>query len=252
MSVTRCQSKITKSSSALSIRRVNGASRSTAITAGAPSRFPEAPDAIRFCSRCGSRVEMQIPLHDHLPRHVCPACSTVQYRNPRIIVGFIPETDDGRIVMCRRAIPPRQGFWTFPAGHLENGETGEQGAIREAAEEAGIRAQAHGLYMVVHVLAAQEVHLIYRGRVSTPTFAPGPESSEVRLVGESDMPWDELAFPTIGTCLRRYFTDRTNGRFPVHTIDVIDEGAMQGDGAVEPWTRILSSPRIARMPLHVD
>ena len=220
MSAMQRQSIFTAKKSVSKSRRVNDRARPTAFVACAPSSIEKATDPIRFCSRCGAHVEIQIPLNDHLPRHVCASCYSVQYRNPRIIVGLITESPDGRVVMCRRAIAPRQGFWTFPAGHLENDETGEQGATREAQEEAGIRAEAQGLYMVIHVLPAQEVHLIYRGRLCTPRFDPGPESAEVRIVGEDDMPWDELAYPAIATCLRRYFADRASGYFPVHTLNV--------------------------------
>jgi len=223
--------------------------RSGFAPGNAPTDSVGCSDPIRFCSRCGTRVEIQIPPWDQLPRHVCPTCSHVQYRNPKIIVGIIPETQDGRVVLCRRAIPPRRGFWTFPAGYLENGETGEQGAKREAQEEAGVRTESLGLYMVINALAAQEVHLVYRGRLRSPAssgasfLAHGPESAEVLLVCEDDIPWEDLAHPTIGTCLRRYFSDRASGRFPVHTIDVTGAHPLQAEGLPASWSKEL---------LHVD
>lgn len=257
MTVSSRQPTLAADRSVALLHRASARLRRTAVPVHVPADVEGGRDPIHFCSRCGSRVEVQVPQGDHLPRHVCPTCSSVQYRNPRIIVGLIAETHDGRVAMCRRAIPPRQGFWTFPAGYLENGETGEQGAVREAREEAGVRAEALGLYMVIQALAVQEVHLVYRGRFRAPAssraslVAHGPESAEVRMACEDDMPWTELAYPAIGTCLRRYFADRASGRFPVHTFDVIDGEAVQGGGASALWSRTPPSSQVAGMS-YVD
>ncbi|MGQ0700674.1 MAG: NUDIX hydrolase [Panacagrimonas sp.] len=257
MTVTSRQPTPAEDRSIALLHRASSRLRRTTVPVRVPADMEGGRDPIRFCSRCGSRVEVHVPQGDHLPRHVCPACSSVQYRNPRIIVGLIAEAHDGRVAMCRRAIPPRHGFWTFPAGYLENGETGEQGAVREAREEAGVRAEALGLYMVIQALAVQEVHLIYRGRFQAPAssraslVAPGPESAEVRMASEDDMPWMELAYPAIGACLRRYFSDRASGQFPVHTFDVIDGEALQGGGACALWSSTPPSSHVSEVP-NVD
>jgi ADP-ribose pyrophosphatase YjhB (NUDIX family) len=178
----------------------------------------ESSEAIRFCNHCGNQVDFYVPAGDHLPRHVCVACGNVQYRNPKAIVGMISEAPDGRILMCKRAIPPRVGFWTFPAGYLENGETSGQGAAREAMEEAHAVVEPLGLYLVINAIDANQVYLIHRGRLRTSALRPTPESVEVELMREDRIPWGALAFPAIGRCIRQYFGDRQAGGFPVRTM----------------------------------
>jgi ADP-ribose pyrophosphatase YjhB (NUDIX family) len=173
-----------------------------------------------YCSHCGQRTESRIPEGDHVQRQVCPACGTVHYRNPKVIVGCVPEADDGRILMCRRAIEPRLGRWTFPAGFLEMGETSGQGAAREALEEAQARVEPGELFVVINVPYVSQVYLIHRARLPAPEFGPTAESSEVMLMREDEMPWDEIAFPTIWHGLKFFFADRASGHRGVHVLDL--------------------------------
>jgi ADP-ribose pyrophosphatase YjhB (NUDIX family) len=168
---------------------------------------------MNFCTQCGARLEFRIPPGDHLARHVCDACGTVHYQNPRLVVGCVPE-HAGRILLCRRAIEPRRGYWTVPAGFMENGETLQQAAARETREEALAEVEVGSLLSVVHVLHAQQVHVFFRARLGEPSFGAGPESLEVELVRAEDIPWPELAFPSTEFTLRRYLEDRGSAAEP--------------------------------------
>ena len=175
---------------------------------------------MNFCSQCGKAVELRIPAGDHVQRHVCPACGTVHYRNPKVIVGCVPEWEDGRVLMCRRAIEPRLGRWTFPAGFLEMAETSGQGAAREAIEEAHAEVEVGELFVVINVPYVSQVYLIHRGRLKTPQFGPTVESSEVVLMREEEIPWDQIAFPTIYHGLKFFFADRASGHRGIHALDL--------------------------------
>lgn len=162
---------------------------------------------MNFCSHCGSPVARKVPPGDHLPRFVCDACGTIHYQNPKLVVGCVPE-DGGRILLCKRAIEPRRGYWTVPAGFMENGETLQQAAERESHEEALARVEIGSLLSIVHVLHAHQVHVFFRARLAEPGFGIGPESLESKMVTEAQVPWDDLAFPSITFTLQRYFADR--------------------------------------------
>lgn len=165
---------------------------------------------MNFCSHCGSPVGRKVPPGDHLPRFVCDHCGTIHYQNPKLVVGCVPE-DGGRILLCKRAIEPRRGYWTVPAGFMENGETLQQAAERESHEEALARVEVGSLLAIVHVLHAHQVHVFFRARLAEPEFGVGPESLESKMVAEAEVPWDDLAFPSITFTLRRYFEDRAAG-----------------------------------------
>lgn len=162
---------------------------------------------MKFCSHCGQPVECRIPEGDNLPRYVCTACHTIHYQNPKIVAGCIPEWED-RILLCRRAIEPRHGLWTLPAGFMENRETTQQAALRETWEEARARVEIESLFAVFSIPHISQVYMLFRGRLAAPDFAPGPESLETALFSEAEIPWEELAFPVIEMTLRRYFEDR--------------------------------------------
>jgi ADP-ribose pyrophosphatase YjhB (NUDIX family) len=174
---------------------------------------------IKHCRACGTEVDYRIPADDNRERAVCPACGTVHYVNPLNVVGTIPVWQD-QILLCRRNIEPRYGLWTLPAGFMELGETTEQGALRETDEEAGARVELEGLFSVLNVVRVGQVHLFYRARLLDTDFHPGPESIEARLFSESEIPWEELAFRTVRETLQRYFEDRRQGQFRVHTADI--------------------------------
>jgi ADP-ribose pyrophosphatase YjhB (NUDIX family) len=170
---------------------------------------------VNFCSNCGSRLEHRIPPGDHLPRFVCDTCGTIHYQNPRVVVGCVPEYE-GQILICKRAIEPRRGFWTVPAGFLENGETLQQGAARESQEEALAEVEIGSLLAVVSVVGAHQIHVFFRAKLRSPTFGAGPESLECMLVTPEQIPWADIAFPSTTFTLQRYLEDRAAGRDQHH------------------------------------
>lgn len=174
---------------------------------------------IDHCQACGTPVEHKVPDDDNRQRAVCPACQHVHYVNPLNVVGTVPVWDD-QVLLCRRNIEPRKGFWTLPAGFMELHETTEEGAARETDEEAGARIEMQGLYCLINVVTVGQVHLFYRARLLDTDFAPGPETIEARLFREDEIPWEELAFRTVRMTLERYFADRKRGQFVFHCADI--------------------------------
>ncbi|KIO49393.1 NUDIX hydrolase [Nitrosospira sp. NpAV] len=170
---------------------------------------------MKFCSNCGTPVELRVPEGDNLPRYVCPACGIVHYQNPKIVVGCIPEWED-RILLCRRAIEPRHGLWTVPSGFMENAETLVQGAARETLEEANARVEMGDLYAIYNIPHINQVHVLFRARLLDLDFKPGIESLDVQLFEEADIPWDTLAFRVIHEPLKRYFEERQQGKLGFH------------------------------------
>lgn len=164
-------------------------------------------------------MEQKVPEGDNRDRAVCPGCGHVHYVNPLNVVGTLPVWED-QVLLCRRNIEPRKGFWTLPAGFMELGETTEEGAGRETDEEAGARIEMQGLYCVLNVVSAGQVHFFYRARLLDTEFAPGPETIEARLFREDEIPWDELAFRTVRMTLQRYFEERQTGQFGVYCADI--------------------------------
>lgn len=170
---------------------------------------------MKYCSNCGAKVALRIPKGDDRERYVCDECGIIHYQNPKVVVGCIPEYGD-QILLCKRSIEPRYGFWTVPAGFLENGETVSDGAKREVLEEAKARVEILGLYTVFDLTDINQVYLLFRSRLLDLDFGAGEESLEVKLYMEDDIPWDEIAFMPIKESLRLYFKDRENDRFPLH------------------------------------
>src|SRR5881396_1311812 len=133
------------------------------------------PPAIAFCSTCGSaQIAQRVPAGDTLARFVCAECGTIHYQNPKVVVGTLPAWED-RVLLCRRAIEPRHGLWTLPAGFLENGETIVAGAARETLEEAGARVSLGALYTIISLPNISQVYMMFRARLADLAFAPGPE-----------------------------------------------------------------------------
>jgi ADP-ribose pyrophosphatase YjhB (NUDIX family) len=174
---------------------------------------------MKFCANCGAPVGRRVPPGDSLPRFVCDACGEIHYQNPKMVVGVVAEYQ-GRILLCRRAIEPRYGYWTLPAGFMENDETAAQGAIRETLEEAGARIALDAPFSLISVPRVNQVHLFYRARLADLEFRPGEESLEVALVEEGAVPWKEIAFRTVGITLRHWFADRARGSFGFHAEDL--------------------------------
>ncbi|MCI0401817.1 MAG: NUDIX hydrolase [Gammaproteobacteria bacterium] len=175
---------------------------------------------MKFCSNCGAVVQQKIPPGDDRPRYVCDACSTIHYQNPKIVAGCIAEWED-QILLCRRAIPPRHGLWTLPAGFMEIGETSLETAMRETMEEANARVQIAALYVVLNLPHVDQIYMMFRARLLDQNYLPGEESLEVQLFNEDQIPWDALAFSTVRHTLKLYFDDRRMGRFRFHMGDII-------------------------------
>lgn len=187
---------------------------------------------MNYCSHCGSTVSLRIPQGDRLPRHVCDNCGAIHYDNPKIVAGCVVEWE-GRILLCRRAIEPRYGKWTLPAGFMENGETTAQAAARETREEAcaevvndtnpkmnpGVILDLP-LFAIVNVPHIHQVHLFYRGALRNGSFSPGEESLETALFDECTIPWADLAFRSVRFCLEAYIADRKRGTFGLHACDL--------------------------------
>lgn len=170
---------------------------------------------IRYCTHCGTEIDYAIPAGDNRPRHLCRNCGHIHYENPRAVVGCVA-TWEGRILLCRRAIEPRRGYWTLPAGFMENGETTAEAACRETLEEAGATIVTDALFSMTSIAHINQVHLFYRGRLTSPEFHPGEESLEVRLVRPEDIPWPEIAFRSVSYCLKCFLSDLEKGTFGFH------------------------------------
>jgi len=167
---------------------------------------------MKFCSQCGSTVVLTIPEGDNLPRHVCNQCGLIHYQNPKLVAGCIPTWQD-KVLLCRRAIEPRYGLWTIPAGFMENRETLEEAAIRETYEEACARVKIKGLYSVFSLPHVSQVYIIFRASLLNNHFAPGSESLETAMFSEHEIPWHEIAFPVVERTLVRYFKDRSANQY---------------------------------------
>ena len=180
------------------------------------SSYLPAPRRLRYCSNCASPLQHRIPGGDSRLRAICDACKTIHYQNPKVVMGTIPVWED-RILLCRRAIEPRRGFWTLPAGFMENGETTDEGAARETLEEAGARVLLGPLFSVIDLPHVEQIHMFYQASLLDTDFEAGPESLEVRLFREDEIPWDDLAFRTVSLTLELFLADRRRGNYGLHT-----------------------------------
>ena len=175
---------------------------------------------MKYCSNCGEELSYRVPNHDDRSRYICDHCGITHYENPNMVVGSIPVWQDS-ILFCRRAIKPRYGLWTLPAGFLENGETVAAGAVRETLEEAGARIVDLEPYALYNLTFVNQVYLMFRANLSEPVFSAGYESLEVRLFKAHEVPWKELAFPVIQKTLEDYFSDLKKGTFSFHMDDIV-------------------------------
>lgn len=175
---------------------------------------------IKFCTQCGSeKIERCIPVDDDREREICAHCGHIHYVNPKIVVGSIPVWGE-QILLCKRAIEPRYGKWTLPAGFMEEGETLAEGAMRETLEEAGARITVEQLYASYSLPAISQVYVLFLAKLNDLNYSAGTESLDVALFLEHEIPWDELAFVTIREALTRYFADRVKGTFTPHFADL--------------------------------
>ena len=174
---------------------------------------------MNFCSQCASPVTSRVPPGDDRPRHVCDSCGTIFYSNPKIVAGCIPQWEE-QLLLCRRAIEPRSGLWTLPAGFMENGESTAQAAARETLEEANARVEMGKLFAYLNIPTMNQVYVIFLAELLDLDFFAGEESLEVRLFKEEEIPWDEIAFPSIERALRLYYEDRRGASFGTHMADI--------------------------------
>ena len=185
------------------------------ITTPARYRSP-----ILHCTLCGHKVEVKVPPGDNRERHVCPDCGEIQYQNPKIVTGCIPTWED-RLLVCKRAIEPRRGFWTIPAGFMENDESVAEGAARETWEEACAEVANLELYQIFNVRRVNQIYMLFRAELTAPDrFGVGEESLETLLVPEDEVPWADMAFPVIVQTLERFFAERALGQFTVEINDL--------------------------------
>ena len=171
---------------------------------------------MKYCSSCGSLLSFRVPEGDDRKRHSCDSCGVIHYQNPRVVVGCLPIHED-KVLLCKRAIEPRRGCWTLPAGYLENGETTMEGAARETWEETRARVYDQQLYRVFDIPQIDQIYMFFRTGIENGHFGEGPESIEVGLFAEEHIPWQELAFRPVYETLKEYFLDRRSARFPVRS-----------------------------------
>lgn len=170
---------------------------------------------MNFCSNCAHPVELKLVEGDSIPRYVCDHCDTIHYQNPNMVVGCLPIWED-RVLLARRAIEPRKGYWNVPGGYLENGETVEEGAAREVWEEACIKVQVRRLHAVFSIPRINQIYLHFLADMPDLNFAPGIESLDVAMFREEEIPWDDIAFTSSTFTLRHYYADRKAGRMQTH------------------------------------
>ncbi|MBP2300171.1 NUDIX hydrolase [Azospirillum picis] len=181
---------------------------------------------------CGGPRVRAIPPGEDRERLMCPDCGYIAYQNPLIVVGAVATWEDGRILLCRRAIEPRKGFWTLPAGFMEERESTREGAAREAWEEARARIGIDHLLAIYDIPRISQVQMIFSARLLSPDVAPGPESLEVGLFAWEDIPWDEIAFPTVHWALREHRERRDRGTDCAPAVNPTPE-------ALARWERML-------------
>ena len=174
---------------------------------------------MKFCPNCAAPIAQRVPPGDSVPRYLCDACGSIHYQNPKMVLGCLPEWES-RLLLCRRAIEPRYGYWTLPAGFMENGESTGQGAARETLEEAGARVELLAPFSMISVPYVNQVHVFFRARLLDLDFNPGEESLEVALFEEAQVPWKDIAFRTVGLTLKHWFADRARGSFGFHAEDI--------------------------------
>lgn len=178
---------------------------------------------MKYCNQCGAEVKRTIPKGDNRLRYVCVACEEIHYQNPKIVAGCLPEYE-GKVLLCKRAIAPRYGYWTLPAGFMELQETSLEAALRETLEEANARVSISDLYTVLNLPHVGQVYMMYRSKLLDLEFFSGDESLEVKLFAEDEIPWNEIAFATIQYTLKFFFQDQKNGQFRLHTGDIVKQG----------------------------
>lgn len=175
---------------------------------------------MKFCTECGARVSLRAAKGETLAHYVCEGCHSVFFQSPRLVAGCVAQWDDA-VLLCRRATDPALGLWALPAGFVETGETATQGACRELLEEAGALVDLGGLLALFNIPVVNQVHIVFRAQLVGPECRAGPETLEVRLFKENEIPWNELAFATTRETLRHYFREKKNGECGCHFADIV-------------------------------
>ena len=170
---------------------------------------------MNFCSNCGHKISFGNIPNDTIPRFHCENCQMIHYQNPNIVTGCLPIWED-KVLLCRRAIEPRKGFWNVPGGYLENGETVEEGAMREVWEEALAKVEITSLHLIYDIPQINQVYMHFLGNLIDGKFGIGEESTEVKLFDEAEIPWDDIAFSSSKQTLKLYFESRRTGNFKTH------------------------------------
>lgn len=171
---------------------------------------------MNYCPHCGTAdPAFRIPEGDHLPRYICDHCHTIHYENPRMIVGCLPVWED-KVLIAKRGIQPRAELWNLPCGFLESEERVEEGAVREVFEETGAQVELIRLHTVYNLLHEHQVYLIFLAQMKSADFHTTPESIEIQLFSEEEVPWQEMAFTSSSFALKNFFEDRRTGRTAVH------------------------------------
>ncbi|KAJ6839427.1 nudix hydrolase 23, chloroplastic [Iris pallida] len=170
---------------------------------------------VSFCQSCGGLTKQAVPDGEEKMRAVCTLCGRIHYENPKMVVGCIVE-HDGKVLLCKRKIPPSTGFWTLPAGFMEIGESAVEGATRETLEEACAEVEVLSPFAQLDIPLIGQTYIIFRAKLKKPHFSPGPESLECALFGQDDIPFDSLAFSSIIVTLRMYVEDAKAGNFKFH------------------------------------
>ena len=175
---------------------------------------------MNFCSNCGSQnIGLKVPEGDNRPCFVCDDCGEIFYHNPKMVVGCVPRWKE-KVLLCKRAIPPRYGYWTLPAGYMENQESAANGAAREAHEEALAKTRIGNVFTQFSIPHINQVYILFLADMETAEFGAGEESLDAALFSREQIPWDELAFPVMRKTLELYFEDKDRGRFRTHSGEV--------------------------------
>lgn len=173
---------------------------------------------INFCTQCGGTVSVKALADEHIDRHSCDSCGFVHYLNPKITAACVVYEGE-KVLLCKRNIEPKKGLWTIPGGFMENGETSKRAAERETQEETNAVVSAHQLFVVANIPQANFVHLVYLAKLNNASYSATPESLEVKLYNESEVPWDDIAFHTARVSLQHFFQDQKNNQFKIHEVN---------------------------------
>ena len=176
---------------------------------------------INYCSRCGSRIEKSLLDSGNQVRHSCTRCDIVYYENPKIIVVSLVECRN-KVLLCKRAIIPKLGYWTLPGGYMEINESIEDAAKRETKEETGVDVERLQLYALFNCPNINQVYFVFRGQVDSESTCVSKESSDVRFFSECDIPWESLSYGLMNQVLDWYFHDKTDGKYKFRSSDTYD------------------------------